>query len=56
LFSIKELHYLLFTPTIYMKIKIIASKNNKLLILKIKSLKKNKKGSYPYAEVAPFST
>jgi len=40
-----------------MKIKIIASKNNKLLILKIKNLKiKIKKKSYPYAEVAPFLT
>jgi hypothetical protein len=48
LFSIKELHYLLFTPTIYMKIKIIASKNNKLLILKIKNLKiKIKKRATP---------
>jgi len=56
LFSIKELHYLLFTPTIYMKIKIIASKNNKLLILKIKNLKIKIKKSYPYAEVAPFLT
>jgi hypothetical protein len=35
----QEYSKIYFTPTNYMKIKIIASKNNKLLVLKIMNLK-----------------